>query len=333
MTGNVLKFDLDGNSINSYDLTDVFNSNLLGGLTGDGNGGFYVCDCNDGALIARLFDGDFLYDGYYQIGDQAILTSTHKLYQCAADNTAESPDIAVELTSPTWVEVSATNKYRMFDYTINTKSTDTGEITLSPGQYCTNLGVFGLDNVSDVTVTVQEDDSSGTELYNETINLEMNQPVEDDIVNDTLYNSKCLFDDLPVYATPYITVSFTRVDTSADWEVGDIAIGNARTLGVTVYESSTSRTSYNEVTIDDFGNETVVERASAEYTSFELVVFPQYADYVERILKDSLDQARIWVGDKANDEKLFTFGYYERSPITYSSPLKFETSLKIRGLV
>ncbi len=134
-----------------------------------------------------------------------------------------------------------------------------------------------------------------------------------------------------MYSDPYIKISFNKVTDT--FEVGDIAIGNARTLGVAVYESSTSRTSYNEVTIDDFGNETVVERASAEYTSFELVVFPQYADYVERILKDSLDKARIWVGDKADDEKIFTFGYYERSPITYSSPLKFETSLKVRGLV
>ncbi len=311
-------FDVATLSADEYDQgSDSYNA-----LVAYDGGGYAIAAANAVQILAP-----------YMTGDQAILTSTHMLYQCAADYSREDPAIAVELTSPTWVEVSATNKYRAFDYTINTKSTGTGDFTFSPGQACTNLGVFGLDNVSDVQVVVREDDASGDIIYDETKSLEISAPTDDTIVNETLYNSKALFDDLEVYATPHITLSLTRVDTGEDYEVGDIAIGNSRTLGVVVYQSSTSRTSYNEVTIDDFGNETVVERASAEYTSFELTVFPQYADYVERILKDSLDQARIWVGDKADDEKMFTFGYYERSPITYSSPSKYETSLKIRGLV
>ncbi len=97
----------------------------------------------------------FSIDTPYYNGDQAILTSTHKLYQCTADNTLESPDVAVELTSPTWVEVSATNKYRAFDYTINTKAEHNSTVDtfiFTPGEPVTNIGFFGMSGVSVVYV-------------------------------------------------------------------------------------------------------------------------------------------------------------------------------------
>jgi len=99
------------------------------------------------------------------------------------------------------------------------------------------------------------------------------------------------------------------------------------------YLSNTSRKSYDSIEVDDFGNEKIINRPSAEYTTFEMVVFPQYANYVERILKDSLNKPRIYVGDKQNNEKIFTFGYYELSPISYDDPSLCTTTLKVRGLV
>ena len=76
-----------------------------------------------------------------------------------------------------------------------------------------------------------------------------------------------------------------------------------------------------------------MSRPSAEYTNFELTVPSIYADYVERILTEALNQPRVWVGETEGGEKLFTFGRYERSPIIYDSRENYSTNLQIRGLV
>lgn len=267
----------------------------------------------------------------YDAGERVTLEKS--IYEATA-TTIDNPEIGAQLIPPTWVEVSATNKYKAFDYVINTKSimsASTAAFTFTPSQPATNIALFGLEDVTRVYVEVRENDAAGAIIYNEYSDLAIDSPIADSIVNSGLLGDKVLFDDLPVYATPFITVTF---DSDKDEiKVGDIVIGNSRTLGVTTYQSSTSRTSYDTVDTDDFGNESITSRPSAEYTSFEVVVFPEYANYVERILKDSLNKPRVWIGDKPNDEKIFTFGYYERSPITYSSPAQYETTLKVRGLV
>jgi len=288
---------------------------------------------NRSQSLVKNYDLNLIFNGLYRVGDQAIKTETHKIYQAAA-NTDDDPEVGVNLTVPTWIEVAPTNKYATFDYVINTKSTlpmPGAEYNFAPLEPITNIGLFGMENITRVIVEVREDNGVGTIIYNSFKDTAIASPMEDTIVNDDFLSDKVLFDDLPVYATPYITVTF--LSNSSEILIGDIAIGNSRSLGVVLYQSSTSRTSYDTVTFDTFGNQTVISRPSAEYTSFEVKLAPVYADYVEAILNESLNQARIWVGDKAGSEKLFTFGYYERSPIIYSSPDQYKTTLKVRGLV
>lgn len=270
----------------------------------------------------------------YEAGDQVVVPSENKIYQ-AATQTRDYPLDGLLLTPPSWVRVSATNKYKAFDYVINTKSifdsSSTAKVTLTPSVATTSLAVFGMSRVESVSVEVFEDSELGTQIYTSTVSTAIDAPIDDLVVNDSYLDDKIIIDDLPVYATPCIVITFNS--TSSTLEVGDIVIGNSRSLGVTTYQSSTSRTSYDTVDTDDFGNEVITSRPSAEYTSFEVMVYPQYANYVERILKDSLNKPRVYVSDKGNDEKIFTFGYYERSPLTYSSPTVCETTLKVRGLV
>lgn len=289
--------------------------------------------CNREIITAgKGYDNICVFGCDYTDGEQVVGLDSHGLYQAAA-STRSNPVIGSGLTPPSWVKVSATNKYKMFDYSINTASSSIGDIQLLPAQTATTLSMYGMSNVASVNIIVKENSSSGAEIYNETKDLTLPTPVDDMIANEALYRSKVMFSDLPVFANPWINIVINRADTAENWSIGDIAIGNARTMGVVVYQSSTSRTSYDSVETDDFGNETIISRPSAEYTTFELSLQPIYADYVERILKDSLNKPRVYIGDKGNNEKLFTFGYYERSPVTYVSPSLCETTLKVRGLV
>jgi len=271
--------------------------------------------------------------GLWFEGDKAIPPSSNSIYYCASDN-SDNPELGAAKTPPTWIEVGPTNKYAAFDYAINTKATldiATAEYTFAPSEICTTISLYGMERVTRVYVEVREDNASGAIIYSEQQDTAISSPFEDLIANEAFLTDKVIFDDLPVYATPFITVTFESDDSTI--LIGDIVIGNARSLGVVNYQSSTSRTSYDTVNTDIFGNEKITSRPSAEYTSFELTVDAVYADYVERILKDSLNKPRVWIGEKSGGEKLFTFGYYERSPIVYSSPTKYDTNLKVRGLV
>ena len=265
-------------------------------------------------------------------GDQVIKSSTHKVYQAITDN-YDDPEFGVDLIPPSWVELYATNKYRMFDYVINTESSGDGDLMLTPNETATTISMFGLSNVSEIKVEVREDDDAGDLIYSSTKDLSLITPISDLISSDAIYQSKAIFDDLPTYSQPWIKVTATNADPLSNWGIGDIVLGNAKTMGKMTYLSSTSRTSYDTVELDEFGNQTTISRPSAEYTTFEMVVFPQYSDYVERILKDSLNKPCVYVGDKQNGEKIFTFGYYERSPISYDDPSLCTTTLKVRGLV
>ena len=275
----------------------------------------------------------------YKAGDSSVKLSTSKVYQSAIEN-KDDPEIGAAKTPPTWIEVGPTNRYAAFDYAINTKSildTATAKYEFTPNSKCTTVSLYGLEDVTRVYVEVRENNASGAIIYpigaqTGYRDTAIDEPFGDFISNDEQFLSdKVIFDDLPIYSTPYIKVTFES--NVSEIKVGDIVIGNPRSLGVVNHQSSTSRTSYDTVKTDIFGNEKITSRPSAEYTSFELTVDAVYADYVERILKDSLNKPRVWIGEKAGGEKLFTFGYYERSPIVYSSPTKYDTNLKIRGLV
>jgi len=268
------------------------------------------------------------------VGERFIYKPTHKIYAVATSNT-DNPSEGVNKIPPSWVEVSATNKYKPFDYSLSTKTefNDTDDVfQFTPGELVTAISFLGLEGVTEVYVQVREDNESGSLIYSKSISTYMDTPLEDVLSNDSILNDKVIFEDLPIYENPYISVSFDKT-TVGSYSVGAIVIGNARTLGRMTYLSSTSRKSYDSIEVDDFGSETIINRPSAEYTTFEMVVFPQYANYVERILKDSLNKPRIYVGDKQNNEKIFTFGYYELSPISYDDPSLCTTTLKVRGLV
>ena len=127
-----------------------------------------------------------------------------------------------------------------------------------------------LENITRVYIQVREDDENGALIYNESKFMAINTPEEDLVVNDDVLKDKVIFDDLPVYESPYITVTFNKIE-GVNFLVGDIILGNYRTFGVTLYQSSTSRTSYNTVEYDTFGVPTIVQRPSAEYTSFEVL--------------------------------------------------------------
>src|SRR5574343_1760527 len=55
----------------------------------------------------------------YTVGQEVHRVSTHRVYRCAADTSGTTPP---ELAITTWVDVRPTNRWALFDYYTNTKT-------------------------------------------------------------------------------------------------------------------------------------------------------------------------------------------------------------------
>lgn len=263
-----------------------------------------------------------------------IMTSTHKLYECIADSTTDAPDVGVNATPQTWVEVSATNKYRAFDDVIDTQATDaTAPITyrLEPLGLCNSFAVFNLRGVSEVVVTVT--DAIDGMVYENTVDMTDDSAVVDEYTwcfSPIIFRSQLVLLDLPAYNNPQIDIEFNG-DTSVS--VGEIVIGNSLSLGVALYGTSVETLDYSVYETDDFGNRQIVRRRTADLTEFRVGVMKNRINYVRNVLKDLRGVNCVWVGEGVEDDATLVYGFGRGSRIPIETPSINEMIITVQGLV
>src|SRR5436190_14410720 len=108
----------------------------------------------------------------YAIGDQVIKTTPniHKIYKrIVAGVSATSP----ELDAVNWLEVSATNKWKMFDALNNTQTVNAGSIVVSitPGKVTNSVALL---NIVANSVEIKMTDPLEGGVYDKIINLNDN---------------------------------------------------------------------------------------------------------------------------------------------------------------
>ena len=89
----------------------------------------------------------------YTVGNRVILVSTHKVYECLVGNTGFSPDVNLTGLTPKWLQISATNKWMMFDSGWGSQTSIATPLTivLTPS---TIFNALALMNVAATSVTV-----------------------------------------------------------------------------------------------------------------------------------------------------------------------------------
>jgi len=85
----------------------------------------------------------------YALNARVILTSTHKVYQSLqAANTNKNP-----VTEPLWwIEVSPTNRWKLFDSSLTSATTQATNITyrIQPGQAINAVAALNVQNATEV---------------------------------------------------------------------------------------------------------------------------------------------------------------------------------------
>lgn len=272
--------------------------------------------------------------GTYLLGDQVVVSTEHSKYQCVADpSTTDDPVAGAAKTVPTWVRISATNRYAMFDANNGTQSIADQTITVrvNASQYIDSIALFNVTGSYQVQI-IMNDPLEG-EVYNEIIETVDNTQVIDAwtyYFSPIIFIDKFVKLDLPPYANAYIEVIVTGGDTVG---LGSLVIGNLKDLYQTVYGTKVNLLNRSIIEDDGFGNYNITERPSSYRVTYEIRYPTIETNAVLSRLEPLIDKLAVWIGEE-EEEYRYTlhYGFYKDSDIFPSSPSISELNIEIEGI-
>lgn len=290
-----------------------------------------VTDANLTTNIPEPDAGETAYNAgtSYSIGDEVILTSTHRKYR-SVQNSNTGHDPAAD-DGTWWVDIAPTNAWAMFDGIIGTQSTESTEIQISidAGVYITGLAIF---NVTAQTANVTVDDPTDGEVYNHDIDMRDNSQVVDwftYFIEPIVEKRRVALWDLPAY--PNATVAIT-LGSSGDVSVGECIFGQVMDLGVAQYGTGFQLLNFNVTERDAFGNIIrTTGRRTAKLGKYNIKTLSPRTEYVFNALDDLRDTACVWSGS-TDDDKTLIYGYHSDARVNFSTPSLDDVSIEVEGL-
>ena len=257
------------------------------------------------------------YGVYACVYAVSILISTfevvHKIYQSlTAGNISRYPPIDIKQTTPQWVEVEATNKWKVFDGKIANQMQ-----VVSPAVYTITPGVafnsVALLNVEATTVRIQ-----------------VNSPAYDQSVSTGI--SDIVKTDLAGGVASVLTITITN--TAGLAKCGEIVVGNTTILGA--LDSSTnpvwSFDDYSTKERDVFGDWKIIPRSDSEKLNFNLITDYASQDTVAAFVRANKLTPLVFIGNPSF-ATLINYGILK----SVSIPIKFRGKtlipMEVDGLV
>ena len=294
------------------------------------SGELYVINYSDDASY-KFVDG--VYAGFYQPGDRVIKTSTHQVYQCLTATSQDPEEGATEDSAATWIVVGPTNKWAMFDNLQNTKTINDTDftVTLNPITYVNTLAVLGFSGVSSVRVEV--DNTGGTTIYDKTFTASDFSAIYDHytyVFYQIVALKKLIVEDLPPLPNTTIRVTFS----GADMQIGELAFGFAVNIGTLVANGTKSdRFRYREQQYNEFGYPTGAAPIVVELNTYDVLVPKLTNPSIQKLLDGLTGKNTLWVGDIGSDQRMITYGFFERSPIPFNMPNDINYQITVRASV
>lgn len=272
----------------------------------------------------------------YALGARVITASSHQVWQSArAGNQGNNPLTAAtsaDGATINWVLVGATDRWKPFDKKVSDIATRNGNMTwtITLPTRADSLALFGL-GASSVRVRIT---LSGSVLYDVThqvIDTTSIMDWYDFFTYQPEFDTEMVLTDLPAFAGSTVQITFAAGGGSTS--IGEIVLGQVKTLGVSQEGTSVGITDYSIKERDDWGNPVIVERAFADTTNFSFAMPMGDARRVKRILSSLRATPAVYFVD-ADTEKLGTtiFGFFSDFDIPLTHGMSF-ANLEIEGLV
>ena len=270
--------------------------------------------------------------GTYTIGNRRIYD--HKIYEVVATSTTDRPDTGASAVPATWIFVSSTNRYKMFDISIGSGTTNSGSIniTVTPTTVCNSVILFDVDGA---TAQLIVRTSGGTIVYDNTVSL----------ADYSDFNSYFNYYFLPVAQTGATELAFIDIPnySGASFQLiinagggtatcGEMIIGQKSELAVTNFGTSVGIKDYSVKTIDDFGNVTITSRPYSKRADYDVTVETAQVSQFTKFLASIRSTPAVYIGDPERGETI-VLGYYRDFSVVLSNPSISECSMSVEGLI
>jgi hypothetical protein len=267
----------------------------------------------------------------YALGDRVIITTPniHKIYESLqASNTNKNPT-----TNPTWwIEVSATNRWKMFDLSNSTatEKADNIIVTITPGQVINGVTLLGL--VAQ-TVRIKLTDPVEGVVYDETYNLNSYGSINNwynYFFNPISRKTSVVVTDLPSYGSAVLEITITNTGSTAKCSV--CVIGQVRSVGEGInLGASTGIQDYSRKEVDQWGNYQLIRRSYSKRVKFSMVVLNTQIDSLQELLADLRTTPCVWIGDP-NYTSTIVYGFYKDFDILINYHTVSDCNLELEGL-
>ena len=268
----------------------------------------------------------------YALDDRVILTSTHKVYQSLqAGNTNKNP-----VTQPLWwIEVSPTNRWKIFDNSLNASTAKATNIyyEIEPGQAINALAALNIFNATEVNVTIYSPITGSPGIvYTETIEFGALPPAPDwwsFFYGVRAEQTQFILTDIPAYADCIVAVEFIG---GADLSIGSMLMGQQRSFGLGIkYGARVGIQDYSRKETNEFGDTVLVQRAFAKRANFDMLVDKADVDALQNFLSSVRATVCLWVGSTEH-ESTTVYGFYKNFDILINYPEHADCELQIEGL-
>lgn len=261
----------------------------------------------------------------YAFGQQVkVLGTVNKIYECidVAGTTAAdaSPEVDVLRETPKWIEISPTNKYKMFDNLSDSYTTATTSlaVTLTPGMSTAALAIMHLNNVSNVVINGYV--TYPTVVWTRTF-----------IPDITVPNASTLYSNIPSNITKFL-LTFTGTGTIT---VGNVSVGNVvYNIGRLQHGTELNTLNFSSVDRDSYGNILILPRRNIGKAQCKLYIDPTNI-YTLNYVKDLLNATTaVWSGlDDNTTHPLFNalliLGFYREFTFEIDNPIAPMANLEI----
>jgi hypothetical protein len=268
--------------------------------------------------------------GTYTLGQERYVGT--RLYKVIVSSTTDNPTVGVTLTPPSWQDIGAINRFKMFDQVVNTQTTRTSliDVSILPGTIINALAMFDLNGVS--TTITMTDPVEGV-VFTETKSLQDNTIIID--WYSYFFESITTVSDVVFLGLPAYGGATTRIQVDAGAStaaIGEVVIGKQRNLGVTNFGTSVSILDYSRKETDEFGNTVVETRPFSKRADFDVTVETGAVAAVQKALADIRTTPTVFIGDEDRAETI-VYGFYRGFNIVISTPSISDCSIEVEGLI
>jgi hypothetical protein len=252
----------------------------------------------------------------------------HAIYEALGDHTSA---ITPDLDPTNWLRVGATNRWRMFDGSVDSGTSQAGtiEITITTGEITNGVALF---NLLGTTLNVQIDDPVEGIVYDRDVLLQDNSAVTSwyaYFFEPIVQRTDVVLTDLPQYRGADINI---KVDAGAgNAQIGEFVIGLVRQLGATNFGSSVSIQDYSRKERDQFGNTIVVERKFTKTADFDVTIETSQVFAVQNQLAKIRATPTVFIGDDARASTVI-YGFFRQFQIVLDNPSISSCSIEVEGL-